>query len=122
MISIELQNTADAFVAALETDETVSIYREAKHRFDEDEKLQQLRATYSEQLPGLQEKQAAGTLTQEDINGLRSLQQEVNEHPATVEMLRAQGSATEVLQECNTVISEILGFDFSATAASAGAC
>jgi cell fate (sporulation/competence/biofilm development) regulator YlbF (YheA/YmcA/DUF963 family) len=122
MISIELQNTADAFVAALETDETVSIYREAKRRFDDDEKLQQLRATYSEQLPGLQEKQAAGTLTQEDINGLRSLQQEVNEHPATVEMLRAQESATEVLQECNTVISEILGFDFSATAASAGAC
>lgn len=122
MISTELQNTADTFVAALETDESIAAYREAKRRFEQNEELQQLRTTYSKRLPELQEKQAAGTLTQEDINALRALQQKVNEHPATGEMLRAQESAAKVLEECNTTISRILGFDFSATVASAGAC
>ena len=122
MISTELENAADAFVTALETDESISAFREAKRRFDQNEELKALRTTYSERLPELQRKQADGTLTQEDINALRSLQEKVNGHPVTVEMLRTQERATKVLQESNSAISEILGFDFSATAASPAGC
>ena len=122
MISTEPQNAADVFVTALETDESISAFREAKRRFDQNEELKALRTTYSERLPELQRKQADGTLTQEDINALRSLQEKVNGHPVTVEMLRTQEQATKVLQESNSTISEILGFDFSATAASPAGC
>lgn len=122
MISTELQNAADAFVTALETDESISAFREAKRRFDRNEELKELRTTYFERLPELQRKQADGTLTQEDINALRSLQEKVNGHPVTVEMLRTQEQATRVLQESNSTISEILGFDFSATTASPAGC
>lgn len=122
MISTELQNAADAFVTALETDESISAFREAKRRFDRNEELKALRTTYSERLPELQRKQADGTLTQEDINALRSLQEKVNGHPVTVEMLRTQEQATKVLHKSNSTISEILGFDFSATAASPAGC
>ena len=81
-----------------------------------------LRTTYSERLPKLQRKQADGSLAQEDINAMRSLQEQINGHPVTVEMLRTQKQATKVLQESNSTISEILGFDFSATAASPAGC
>ena len=122
MISTELQNAADAFVTALETDESISAFREAKRRFDQNEELKALRTTYSERLPELQRKQADGSLTQEDINAMRSLQEKINGHPVTVEMLRTQEQATKVLHESNSTISEILGFDFSATAASPAGC
>jgi cell fate (sporulation/competence/biofilm development) regulator YlbF (YheA/YmcA/DUF963 family) len=122
MISTEPQNAADVFVTALETDESISAFREAKRRFDQNEELKALRTTYSERLPELQRKQADGTLTQEDINAMRSLQEKINGHPVTVEMLRTQEQATKVLQESNSTISEILGFDFSATAASPAGC
>ncbi|MDZ7795286.1 MAG: YlbF family regulator [Spirochaetia bacterium] len=122
MISRELQNTADTLVTALEKNESISAYQAAKRRSEENEELKQLRATYSELLPELQQKQADGTLTQEDIGSLRSLQEQINQHPASVELLRTLQEATPILKECNSTISRILGFDFSAHAAPPSGC
>ena len=122
MISRELQNTADAFVTALEKNESISAYRAAKGQSEENEELQQLRLTYSELLPELQQKQADGTLTQEDIKNLRSLQEQINQHPTSVELLRTLQESTPILKECNSTISRILGFDFSENAAPPSGC
>ena len=118
----KLQAVTDAFIAIINSDETIQTFQKANRAFEENRELQDLRARYGLLSQQLQSKQMDGTLTQEDISELRTLQNQVNTHPLTAELLRTQENATAILNECNLTISEILGFNFAAAAAPASAC
>lgn len=117
-----LKLAADEFVGALQDNETIRKFQAAREAFGNDEELHGLRTDYSQILQQLQSKQLDGTLTEEDIAQLKSLQQRINQHPSTTMMIESQDKAVDVLASCNMEISNLLGFDFSATAAPAAAC
>ena len=117
-----LQQAAKAFSDAIKTDETVSRFFEAKEAYDSNDEVYQLRLQYTQLVHDLRMKQNEGTLGEEDISGLRELEQQVNNHPETQKLSQAQSSAIELLQSCNTRISERLGFDYGSSAASAKGC
>ncbi|MCA1753516.1 MAG: YlbF family regulator [Spirochaeta sp.] len=117
-----LKNAADEFVTALENDTTVREFQKAREAFRNDTELHDLRSDYSQILQQLQSKQLDGTLTEEDIAQLKTLQLKINEHPSTTMMIETQDKVTGVLASCNMEMSNLLGFDFSATAAPAAAC
>lgn len=118
----ELQQAADQFIETLQNNDTIAQFRSAREAFDNDAELHELRSRYGALVEEFQQKQADGTLTQEDINELRGLQQKVNAHPTTTAMIQAQNDVQGVLGDCNAALSNTLGFDFAATAAPPAAC
>lgn len=121
-MELQLQTVTDTFIEALEADESIQAFQQAQRVFAENRELQGFRERYGTLAEALQRKQMDGTLTQDDIVELRTIQNQVNNHPVTQEYLRTQESATAILGACNQTISETLGFDFSSTAAPATAC
>jgi len=117
-----LKIAADEFVSALQNNETVRTFQAAREAYRNDEELHGLRTDYSQILEQLQGKQLDGTLTEEDIAQLKSLQQKINQHPSTTMMIESQDKLVGELASCNIEISNLLGFDFSATAAPTSAC
>jgi len=117
-----LKTAADEFVAALENDATVSEFQKAREAFRNDSELHGLRSDYSQIMQQLQSKQLDGSLTEEDLAQLKTLQVKINQHRSTTMMIETQDKVTGVLASCNMEISNLLGFDFSATAAPAAAC
>lgn len=117
-----LKQATETFIAAVENDPRISEFQKANRAFDGNEELQRLREQYSTLAQELQQKQMDGTLTQDDITGLRTIQNQVNTHAITAELLRTRDGAVETLGQANQTISGILGFDFAATAAPAAAC
>jgi len=118
----KLQEAANQFIESLQNNDTIAQFRTARETFENDAGLHELRSTYGALVEEFQQKQADGTLTEEDINELRALQQKVNAHPTTTAMIQAQNDVQAVLGDCNAALSNTLGFDFAATAAPAAAC
>ena len=118
----KLQEAANQFIESLQNNDTIAQFRTARGAFENDAGLHELRSTYGALVEEFQQKQADGTLTEEDINELRALQQKVNAHPTTTAMIQAQNDVQAVLGDCNAALSNTLGFDFAATAAPAAAC
>lgn len=117
-----LQQAAKTFADAIKADETVSSFFEAREAYDSNDEVYQLRLQYTQLVHDLRMKQNEGTLSEEDISGLRELEEQVNNHPQTQMLSRAQSSAIELLQACNTRISERLGFDYGSSAATPKGC
>jgi cell fate (sporulation/competence/biofilm development) regulator YlbF (YheA/YmcA/DUF963 family) len=117
-----LMNVADIFITALESNDSFRAFRTATRDFEESGDLQILRERHSEYMTDLQQRQSDGSLTQDDISRLRAIQEELSGHPLTREFLRCREEITGILADCNQTISEILGFDYSATAAPASVC
>jgi cell fate (sporulation/competence/biofilm development) regulator YlbF (YheA/YmcA/DUF963 family) len=117
-----LRNAALSFARSLKSADVVKQFLEAQHVFENDADLSRSRAVFNEAAQSFRQKQSAGTLSEQDINRMRTLQSNVNLHPHTVELLRSQQEIAELLQECNQQISEVLGLDFSAIAVPPGCC
>ena len=111
-----------SFASSLKSTEAVKRFFEARRRFESDEDLSRSREAFNQAARNFREKQAAGTLVEQEINQIRALQSALNLHPRTIEYLRAQQEIAELMQECNQQISELLGFDFSAIAVPSGSC
>ncbi len=117
-----LNNAVISFASSLKSTEAVKRFFEARRRFESDEDLSRSREAFNQAARSFREKQAAGTLVEQEINQIRALQSDVNLHPRTIEYLHAQQEIAELMQECNQQISELLGFDFSAIAVPSGSC
>ncbi len=117
-----LQEAAKQFSDAIKADETVSNFFEAREAYDSNDEVYQLRLRYTQLVHDLRMKQNEGALTEEDVSGLRELEQQVTDHPQTQKLSQAQSSAIELLQSCNTRISERLGFDYGSSAAAPKGC
>jgi len=118
----KLRESALAFVNVLEQNDLVRSFLSAQDAFEKDQEVAELRSRYTEKLQTLQSKQLDGTLTQADVSALRSIQDLLNTHATTVSFIEARASLLETLTGCNAAISDLLGFDFAATAAPAAAC
>jgi len=111
-----------SFARSLKSMEAVKRFFEARRRFETDEELSRCRESFNQAARTFRENQAAGTLTEQEINRVRTLQSSMNLHPRTVEYLLAQQEMAELLQECNQQIFEVLGLDFAAIAIPKGCC
>ncbi len=120
MSTADLNNAVTLFARSLGSAEAVKRFLQARHCFESDEELARSREAYNQAAKGFHEMQAAGTLTEQQITRVRTLQSKLNLHPRAIELLHAQQEMAELLQECNRQIFEVLGLDFSLIAA--GCC
>lgn len=116
-MEVRLQQAADRFVSILRSNPKVSVYREANDDFLNDPELAALRKRYNENLIIARKKQYDGTLTQEELDTIRALQAQVSNHPITRRFVQARADVLDVLTECNSAISELLGFNYAQVAA-----
>ena len=110
------------FVAALFEDPAIISFRAAEQNMDQDSDFAQIRDRYNETARVFQQKQADGSLEQEDIAALRELQNRINSHPAALRFIEARDDVASLIQQCNQEISSVLGFDFAAAAGPRGGC
>ncbi len=111
--------TSVASCGAVDVDYAV---KKARQAFESNSELYALRLEYTRLVHELRTKQSEGTLVEEDVAELRTLEHTVNDHEVTKELSEAQIRMVEVLQRCNTVISERLGFDYASSAATQRSC
>lgn len=121
-MELQLQQGADRFIAFLKNDPTVNAFTNANHAFFNDPELADLRKRYNELLMVARKKQYDGTLTQEEIDTIRTLQTKVGEHPITERFIRSRNEVIQVLNECNNEMSSLLGFNYAQVAAPPATC
>ncbi len=122
MIDMKLKIVAEEFVRHANSSAAVKEFRVAQQAYNDNPELTKLRGEYATLAREFRQKESSGTLKQGDINILRTLQRKLNEHPMTIPYARAQQTMVMMLQDCNNAMSEVLGFDFAATAAPAASC
>lgn len=122
MIENQLKLVAEEFVQTLKSSLSVQEFLSDQDAYLNNPGIKKLREEYISLAQEFQQKQTAGTLTREDINVIRKLQANLNMHPATMQYGQAQQALVMMLQDCNNAMSNVLGFDFSATAAPAASC
>lgn len=119
---MQLKLAADEFVRYLRSSDAVKEFQIAKGQFENDADVKAMRQEYTSLARSYRDKERAGTLSEDDIAKLRSLQKAFNTHPVVVRYVRAQEALVALLRHCNESVSEDLGFDFAATAAAAANC
>lgn len=122
MFDKQLKSVAEEFVQSLKSSRLVQEFQSAENVYLNNPEVKKMREEYNSLARMFQQKQAVGTLTQEDINVIRKMQANMNRHPVTMQFAQAQQAMVMMLQDCNNEMSEVLGFDFSATAAPAASC
>ena len=122
MLDKHLKSIAEEFVQTLKSTRLVQEFETKQSLYLNNAEVRKMREEYIALAQKFQQKQAVGTLTQEDINVIRKFQANLNRHPITMQFAQAQQEMVMMLQECNSAMNEILGFDFSATAAPAASC
>lgn len=116
-MEVQLQQAVDQFCTELGNHPRVIDFKRAKDDFFNDAELKALRTRYNELLLAARKKQYDGTLTQEEIDSVRSLQAQVSKHPITQRYVETREEVLSVLNDCNREISELLGFNYAQVAA-----
>lgn len=122
MIEKQLRHAAEEFVQYFKSSPLVQEFQIAEDLFLQNPEIKKLREEFNFLAKEFQKKQRDGSLTQEDINVIRKLQVSINTHPIAIKYAQAQQAMVMLLQDCNNAMSEVLGFNFSATAAPAASC
>lgn len=117
-----LEKAAHGFTAALKADPAVKSFFAAREAYEANEEVYNMRMKYTQLVHDLRIKQTEGSLTEEDVAELRALEEQVNAHEATRALSSAQAKTIELLQSCNTAISERVGFDYASSAAAPKSC
>lgn len=117
-----LQEAAQNFCAVLKDDDTVRAFYEARDAYDRDEDIYQMRMDYTQLVHDLRNRQTQGTLTEQDLEGLRTLEQKIHNHEYTQALSGAQSNLAGLLEHCNMEISEAVGFDYASSAAPPKSC
>lgn len=97
-------------------------YRAATSRLNDDVHASAILQELGELQTELRTRQMQGTLTSEDINQLRSLQNEAQDNPVIAEQLEAQQGVIDAIRDINQEISNWLGMDFASLARAPGCC
>lgn len=112
---------ADDFIAALLQSEAILAYLQARTAMDSDEATQALLQHYSKEQTEFRRRQANGTLTQDQVNFIRLLQQQVNDNRHIAAFAEVQLPARALLDELTDELTTCLGYDF-ASIANASSC
>lgn len=111
-----VSDAADELINALLRTEPIAAYTAAKVAMDSDETTQALLKQYAAVQTDFRQQQANGGLTQDLINRVRLLQQQVQADPHIAAFIAAQLPARALLDELTEELSMNLGFDFSSLA------
>lgn len=118
----QIKSIADQFVNRLFAVPEIIGYNEALDKYENNEEIQGLIEKYNSLSSEFQQKQYVGTLTQEEINEMRSLINSIRSHPLENEIQNKQALLAGILQECNDEISSVLNMDFAKIAAPSSGC
>jgi len=122
MIDMKTKLIAEEFVRYLRSSDEMKRFQAAKVLFENDPELRTLKEEFTLLAKEFQQKQHSQSITQGEIDRMRSLQRGISMHPRAVQFAKAQEAFMHTLRDCNTALSEELGFDFAATAMAAASC
>ena len=108
--------TLDELVGSLMEDESCIAYQRAKAAMDENESTQTLLKQYAEAQADYRQRQTNGSLTQNHVDRVRQLQQQVQADPRVAAFVAAQFPVRGLLDELTGELSSHLGFDFASFA------
>jgi cell fate (sporulation/competence/biofilm development) regulator YlbF (YheA/YmcA/DUF963 family) len=111
----------DDLVLLLIETESFVVYQRAKAAMDENETTQMLLKQYAEAQAEYHQRQMNGSLTQNHIDRIRQLQQQVQADPYVAVFVTAQFPMRALLDELIGELSSYLGFEF-ASFASVSSC
>jgi len=118
----QIKSITDIFVKKLFAMPEIIEYNEALAKYENNEEIKSLTGKYDALAPDFQKRQYDGTLTQEEINEMRTIVNKIRSHPLENEIQNKQAELVGVLQECNYEISSVLNMDFAKIAAPSSSC
>lgn len=122
MIDNQIKYVADNFIRSLQAIPEVIEYLTALESYENDEEIKNLTDKYYSLSSEFQKKQYDGTLTQEEINELRTIGTKIQNNPLNINLAEKQNSIKNTLQECNENISNEISMDFAKLAAPSSCC
>lgn len=121
-MDMTIKPAAEEFIRFVRNSEEMKQFQSTRERYNNDPETKKLRDEFVSRTRQLQQKQYDNTLTQEEIDRYKAMQRQLDSHPLSREYAQAQQQLIGLLQACNAGMSEVLGFDFAATAAPAASC
>jgi cell fate (sporulation/competence/biofilm development) regulator YlbF (YheA/YmcA/DUF963 family) len=106
----------DELVGSLMADESFMAYQRAKAAMDENATTQMLLKQYAEAQADYRQMQMDGSLTQNHVDRIRQLQQQVQADPRVAAFVDAQFPVRGLLDELTGEMSSHLGLDFASFA------
>lgn len=118
----QIEYVANDFVRALQSVPEVIEYLDALSKYENNEEINNLTEKYYSLANEFQKKQYEGTLTQDEINEIRTIASQIQNDPLNTELTKTQNQIKEILQQCNVTISNEISMDFAKLAAPASGC
>ncbi len=119
-MNVTVEVAAREFALKLRAAEPITAFWQAKAELDADAEAQNLLDGLRERQQDLMLRQQNGSVAQEEIDALRSLQEKVRRNHVIMAYLQAQQQAQAFLPQVNREIGQLLGFDFGALAGAGG--
>ena len=116
ILSLSLQEATDALIGNILASDTFVRYRQIQIWMNEDHKAHALLEQLSKNQANLRKKQSNGGVTQNEIDSLRTLQEQVQNNKVIMTYTQSQQEAVNFLREVNNEISQLLGIDFASFA------
>lgn len=117
-----LRKVARGLGQALRLTPEMAAYRAAMDDYQRNAALMAKLRRFQTLRQEFQQVQYRGGATQEPLDELRSLQDEINNHPAVTRVLEAQEATNSAARQANEIIRQVLGVDFAANAGGGGCC
>lgn len=117
-----LVEVIETLAVALLSAESLATYRQAAATLEADPDSTALLNHFSAVQSEVRKRQRDGTITQFDVDRLRSLQRQVQVNSTIMSYASAQQTALAYLPEVNLEISQLLGLDFASLAGPSGCC
>ncbi|PJA97597.1 MAG: hypothetical protein CO129_00375 [Ignavibacteriales bacterium CG_4_9_14_3_um_filter_34_10] len=118
----QVEYVANSFIRTLQSVPEVIDYLEALSNYKSDEKIINLTERYYSLSAEFQKKQYEGTLTQDEINEIRTIASQIQNDPLNTELTKTQNQIKEILQQCNVTISHEISMDFAKLAVPESGC
>jgi cell fate (sporulation/competence/biofilm development) regulator YlbF (YheA/YmcA/DUF963 family) len=118
----QIEYVADEFVRALQATPMVIDYMEALAKVESNEEITNLTEKYHTLSAEFQKKQYDGTITQEEINELRTLISKIQNNALNIALAEKENLLKIILQGCNAAISNEISMDFAKLAAPSRCC
>lgn len=124
MLDARVEAATREFATKLRHSPPFEVYWRAKERLEGDGQAQMLLADFQgRQRQLMLKQQMSGGITQEEIDGLRTMQSTLRDNPVIMEYFESMERAARFIPELNRYISGILGVDFGALSGlTGGAC
>jgi cell fate (sporulation/competence/biofilm development) regulator YlbF (YheA/YmcA/DUF963 family) len=112
-LPLELYEATDSLIQNLLASEPFLSYRKSRAQFESDSQAHALIERLSALQTELRRKQTNGSVTQTDIEELRTVQAQVQANATLIAYTNTQQNAVNFLREINQEISQLLGVDFA---------